>query len=127
MIDEGTVRMPRKYPPEYMEFIRLFNDGRYSDSHRALERVWSENRSNTFYKALIQMAGAFEHWEDESYFWAANLFRGAAQLLAAYRPTHAGLDIEALIRTLETCADVADTQRRDRETSYKLPPIQLTV
>lgn len=119
--------MPRKYPPEYVEFIRLFNGGRYSDSHRALERVWSENRSNTFYKALIQMAGAFEHWEDASYFWAASLFRGAAQLLDAYRPSHAGLDIDALIRTLETCADVADTQRNDRESNYNLPPIKLTV
>lgn len=126
-MDEGTVPMARNYPSEYLEFIRLFNDGRYSDSHRALEGAWSENRSNHFYKALIQMAGAFEHWEDESYFWAANLFRGAARLLDGYRPRHAGLDIDELVRTLETCADVADAQRNDRQGNYNLPSVKLIV
>lgn len=119
--------MSGKYPPEYLEFIRLFNEGRYSESHRALEGVWSENRSNHFYKALIQMAGAFEHWHNESYFWAANLFRGASQLLASYAPHHAGINVDELRRTLETCADVADAQRNDRQTDFKLPPVQLSV
>lgn len=119
--------MADKYPPEYMEFIRLFNEGKFAESHRALQGVWSENPSNLFYKALIQMAGAHEHWEDESYFWAANLFRGAAQLLAAYAPRHGGLDIDQLVRTLETCADVADAQRNNRQEAYKLPPVKLTV
>lgn len=119
--------MTQSHPPEFLEFVRLFNEGRYSDSYQALARAWSENRSNMFYKALIQMAGACEHWHDESYYWAANLFRGAAALLEDYRPSYAGLDVDELIRTLEECADVADAQRRDRQSTYELPRLKLTV
>ncbi len=119
--------MPLQHPPEFAEFVRLFNEGRYGESHKALAAAWSENRSNYFYKALIQMAGAYEHWHDESYYWAANLFRGAASLLDRYRPRHAGMDIDELIRTLETCADVADARRNDRQGAYNLPPLKLSV
>ncbi|MFS8524444.1 MAG: DUF309 domain-containing protein [Limnochordales bacterium] len=119
--------MAEHYPPEYLEFVRLFNEGKYAESHRVLHDIWSENRSNYFYKALIQMAGAHQHWQEQSYYWAADLFRGAAQLLSAYAPRHGGLDINELVRTLQTCADVADAQRNDRQGAYKLPPVKLTV
>ncbi|REJ33677.1 MAG: hypothetical protein DIU83_05715 [Bacillota bacterium] len=121
------VPMAEHYPPEYLEFVRLFNEGKYAESHRVLHDIWSENRSNYFYKALIQMAGAHQHWQEQSYYWAADLFRGAAQLLSAYAPRHGGLDINELVRTLQTCADVADAQRNDRQGAYKLPPVKLTV
>ena|SRR5690554_4866944 len=114
-----------QYPPEYLEFIRLFNEGRYFESHEALTEAWSNNRANRFYKALIQLAGALQHWEEASYYWSENLFRGARDLLMAYRPHHAGLDIDKLIRVLETCADVARAKRNDREGDYKLPPVTL--
>ncbi|HEY8417016.1 MAG TPA: DUF309 domain-containing protein [Limnochordales bacterium] len=115
------------YPPEYLEFIRLFNDGRYAESYEALRDAWASNRSNRFYKALIQLAGAVQHWQDASYYWSENLFRGARELLEPYRPHYAGLDIDQLTRLLETCADVARAKRNDREGEYKLPPLQLTL
>ncbi|MFO7311117.1 MAG: DUF309 domain-containing protein [Bacillota bacterium] len=117
--------MRGQYPPEYLEFIRLFNEGRYAESHEALMEAWSRDHSNRFYKALIQMAGALEHWEAASYYWSENLFRGARELLEPYRPHHAGLDIDSLVRLLETCADVAQAKRKDREGHYKLPPLVL--
>src|SRR5690606_14284030 len=79
-LPEEMVPMAEHYPPEYLEFVRLFNEGKYAESHRVLHDIWSENRSNYFYKALIQMAGAHQHWQEQSYYWAADLFRGAAQL-----------------------------------------------
>src|SRR5690606_41628600 len=66
-----------------------------------------------------------EHWEAASYYWSENLFRGARELLEPYRPHHAGLDIDSLVRLLETCADVAQAKRKDREGHYKLPPLVL--
>jgi len=115
------------YPPEYLEFIRLFNEGRYFESHEALRDAWSSNPANRFYKALIQLAGAVHHWEEASYYWSENLFLGARDLLMPYRPRHAGLDIDQLMRLLETCADVARAKRNDREGEYKLPPLTLTL
>ena len=57
-LPEEMVPMAKHYPPEYLEFVRLFNEGKYAESHRVLHDIWSENRSNYFYKALIQMAGS---------------------------------------------------------------------
>ncbi len=119
--------MRSPYPPEYLEFISLFNEGRYAESHEALMEAWNADRSNRFYKALIQLAGAVEHWEEESYYWSETLFRGARELLEEYRPRHAGLDVDQLIRLLETCADVAGAKRKDREGRYKLPPLSLAL
>ncbi|MBO8141815.1 MAG: DUF309 domain-containing protein [Firmicutes bacterium] len=119
--------MSGRQPPELAEFVRLFNAGRYFESHEVLEEVWNLNRSNRFYKALIQMAGALHHWEEASYFWAESLFRGAADLLEPYRPRHAGLEVDGLIQLLRTCADIARAKRRDRDGEYKLPPLVLTL
>src|SRR5690606_945345 len=125
MTRQGGLAMRGQYPREYLEFIRLFNEGRYAESHEALMEAWSRDHSNRFYKALIQMARALEHWEAASYYWSENLSRGARELLEPYRPHHAGLDIDSLVRLLETCADVAQAKRKDREGHYKLPPLVL--
>ena len=54
------------------------------------------------------------------------MFRGAAEPPSAYAPRHGGLDINELVRTLQTCADVADAQRNDRQGADK-SPVKLTV
>lgn len=115
------------YHADYLEYIRLFNEGRYHESHEVLQDLWRVNPSNRFYKALIQLAGALDHWESESYYWAESLFRSAADLLRPYAPRHGGLDVEKLIRVVETCADVAAQQRKDRGTPYRLPPLKLEI
>lgn len=115
------------YHDDYMEYIRLFNEGRYHESHEALQELWRVNPSNRFYKGLIQLAGALDHWESESYYWAESLFRSSVDLLRPYAPRHGGLDLDRLIRTVETCADVAAQQRKDRSTAYRLPPLKLEV
>lgn len=119
--------MAESHPPELREFIRLFNAGRYAESYEVLAPAWSENRANLFYKALMQMAGACEHWHDGSYYWAASLFRSAASLLEQYRPRHHGVDVDALISTLAACANVADARRRHREATHQLPPLQVSL
>jgi len=109
----------------YLEFVRLFNERRYHEGHEALLDVWRINPANRFYKGMIQLAGAFDHWESGSYYWAENLFRSAAELLRPFGPHHMGLNLEKLIPMIETCGDVAAQQRRDRDRAYKLPPLTL--
>ena len=50
--------------PAYQNFFVCFNSGRYYESHDVLEELWLKVKAGpngNFYKALIQIAGAFVH------------------------------------------------------------------
>jgi predicted metal-dependent hydrolase len=54
-----------RHHPCYEEYFRLFNEQRYYEAHDVLEHIWLGSRGelHSFYKALIQLAGAFVHLE----------------------------------------------------------------
>jgi len=52
------------WDPRYWGFFKTFNEGRFYEAHDVLEDLWLEcrqTRLDTFYKAMIQLAGAFVH------------------------------------------------------------------
>lgn len=98
-------------PPEVAEFVHHFNAGEYEASTLALIAAWQRNAS-PFYKGLIQLAGAFQHWEGGNAFWAEDLFASAYNLLAPYAPTHAGLDIAKLLTDIAECNRIAREARK---------------
>lgn len=98
--------------PRLGEFLFLFNRADYFEAHEVLEEVWHEVRPDgedaDFYKALIQVAGAFTHlkihFENPAHPIhsrrlrpAARLFRSAAEYLAAYAPRLHGLGAAKVI------------------------------
>lgn len=105
------------FDPEYLDFVRLFNQGEYDESHQVLTGAWQRNMSYRFYKGLIQLAGAFEHWRAGSYFWAEDLFASAHNLLESYAPMHEGLDVEQLLSQIRSCNEIA---RRAKESGGEL-------
>lgn len=115
-------RMPDKYDPNYLMFIDLFNQGEYEESHRVLIEAWARNRTNDFYRGLIQMAGALEHWQTDSLFWAEDMFATAHNLLAQYAPRYQGLDVDALLTTLQACNAAV---RRAREQAHGKHDVEL--
>src|SRR5690625_1374838 len=110
------------FDPDYLTFVDLFNQGRYEESHRALTEAWQRNRTNDFYRGLIQVAGALEHWETNSLFWAEDMFATAHNLLAKYAPKYQGLNIEALLPTLQACNAAA---RQAREQAHAQHNVEL--
>jgi hypothetical protein len=52
-----------EFPACYLAFFACFNAGKYYEAHDVLEHLWIETRGpeRLFYKALIQLAGAFVH------------------------------------------------------------------
>jgi predicted metal-dependent hydrolase len=50
--------------PDYLEGIRLFNEGHYWHAHEQWERCWlqSSGADALFYQALIQAAAALVKW-----------------------------------------------------------------
>ena len=102
--------------PCYQGYFVCFNEGRYYEAHDVLEHLWlqegREGGNHAFYKGLIQLAGAFVHLRQQSeqpthakhgrrLRPAARLFALASGNLAAYEPTHLGLDVQAV---RELCA-----------------------
>ncbi len=102
-------------PEELAEFVALFNAGRYMEGCEILQEVWGQNRANAFYKGLIQLAGAFDHLERGSLFWAEDLFASAYNLLAPYGPRHLGLEVAPLLEQVvawHTAVAQARAERR---------------
>ena len=57
-----------RWDPRYWGYFITFNQGRYFEAHDVLEDLWLEcrkQRLDTFYKALIQLAGVFVHLQKQ--------------------------------------------------------------
>lgn len=90
--------------PCYSGFFRRFNLGEYYEAHDILEHLWlrSPEPIRTYYKGLIQFAGAFVHLQKQyarpthpkdgrRLYPAARLFALAAQNASAFSPEQTGL------------------------------------
>lgn len=109
----------------YREYFRLFNAGEYYEAHDVLEHIWlgAEGEIRDFYKALIQLAGAFVHMKHHHreprhrvhgrrLRPAGRLLRRAAQLLEPFAPRYEGLDVDKVrALALRFAADVASSGR----------------
>lgn len=99
-------------PRELCAFVALFNAGAYYEAHDVLEHLWlrcvDERRS--FLQALIQLAGAFVHFQKQRLYPGhpthgrrlspgARLLELAAQRMAPYGSRYLNLDVQHLVRS----------------------------
>ncbi len=97
--------------PHYLGYFACFNARQYYEAHDVLEHLWLRTRDadHLFFKALIQVAGAFVHLQKQHVFPAhpkhATRLRPAVRLLhlgaanlAPYAPRYLRLDVTALTR-----------------------------
>jgi predicted metal-dependent hydrolase len=99
-------------PPELCAFVALFNEGSYYEAHDVLEHLWlrctDERRS--FLQALIQLAGAFVHFQKHRLHPAhpthgrrlspgARLLELATRRMAPYGSRYLNLDVSCLIES----------------------------
>jgi predicted metal-dependent hydrolase len=108
---------PSPWPDCYRGYFICFNRQEYYEAHDVLEHLWLPLRSGPspdapFYKALIQMAGAFVHLQKQylrphhhkdgrRLAPAARLFALARHNLSAYPDFHLGLDLTKLRSLLD--------------------------
>ena len=103
--------------PHYAGYFTCFNACQYYEAHDVLEQLWlrTTGTDHLFYKALIQIAGAFVHLQKQHAFPthpkhatrlrpAVRLFALGAANLAGYVPRHLGLDVAALVRLCQHLA-----------------------
>lgn len=80
----------------YLGYFECFNRGLYFEAHDVLEELWLVQRHGpnySFYKGLIQLAGAFVHLKKNRLRPAAALFKLADANLAKYPVLHERLNV----------------------------------
>ena len=80
----------------YLGYFDCFNRQHFYEAHDVLEELWLADRhgpDGSFYKGLIQLAGAFVHIQKNRRGPAAALFRLARANLEKYPPRHRQLDV----------------------------------
>src|SRR2546423_13704317 len=76
-----------KHDPHCLGYFECFNRGLFYEAHDVLEELWLGVRKgpdDAFYKALIQLAGAFVHLQKKRLGPAAALFKLAHANLQKY-------------------------------------------
>lgn len=88
----------------YTGFFELFNRQQFYEAHEVLEHIWLPDKhglNGSFYKGLIQLAGAFVHLQKRRPQPASALFKLALANLEKYPPVHEHLDVAGVIRLIE--------------------------
>ena len=113
---ERIAELARQFPadgvdPRYAGYFALFNQQKFYEAHDILEDLWLPDRhgvNGSFYKGLIQLAGAFVHLQKSRLRPSAALFKLARTNLEKYPAVHERLDlagvralIAAWLNTLE--------------------------
>jgi predicted metal-dependent hydrolase len=84
----------------YLGYFVCFNQALFYEAHDVLEELWLANREGpnySFYKGLIQLAGAFVHLQKNRLRPAAALFKLAQTNLQKYPPLHDHLDVAQVL------------------------------
>lgn len=88
----------------YLGFFECFNRGLFYEAHDVLEELWLGQRDGpnySFYKGLIQLAGAFVHLQKNRLRPAAALFKLAQTNLRKYSSPHERLDLVVVLKLID--------------------------
>jgi predicted metal-dependent hydrolase len=95
-LTETSPAKPGGWHPNYLGYFECFNSRRFFEAHDVLEVLWLDVRREPvgdFYKALIQLAGAFVHLQKRRPGPAVALLRLSRTRLAPYPRVHEGLNL----------------------------------
>jgi predicted metal-dependent hydrolase len=93
------------FPAHYLGYFDCFNHQLFYEAHDVLEDMWLPDRhgpDGSFYKGLIQLAGAFVHVQKNRPGPAVALLNLARVNLEKYPTLHHGLDLTGVLALIET-------------------------
>ncbi len=98
----------QRLDPHYLGYFECFNRGLFFEAHDVLEELWladKQSPNHSFYKGLIQFAGAFVHLQKNRLRPSAALFKLARSNVQKYPGTHEHLDVNGLLQIISTWLD----------------------
>jgi predicted metal-dependent hydrolase len=93
----------REKDARYLGYFDCFNRQLFYEAHDVLEDLWLPDKhgpNGSFYKGLIQLAGAFVHLQKNRLRPSAALFKLAQANLKKYPPAHELLDLKKVLRLI---------------------------
>ena len=94
----------KEYDPRYLGYFACFNRQQFFEAHEMLETLWlpqQQGPNGSFYKGLIQLAGAFVHWQKNRPGPAGALFVLARTNLQKYPATYEGLNVKYVLAMID--------------------------
>ena len=104
----------------YLGYFECFNRTLFYEAHDVLEELWLSNRQGpnySFYKGLIQLAGAFVHLQKNRLRPSSALFKLAQANLQKYPAVHERLDVAQTLRL------IADWLRQIESSDFAVNPL----
>ncbi|MBI3309138.1 MAG: DUF309 domain-containing protein [Candidatus Melainabacteria bacterium] len=88
----------------FIDGLRLFNDGKYHESHDVLEDLWSETRGEyrELYQGIIKIAVALYLVKESRLTGAYKLYKGSIGLLEKYKSNKLMINVEKFIEDIKT-------------------------
>jgi predicted metal-dependent hydrolase len=115
--------------PRFLKGIEEFNQQLFFECHETLEELWLEERGEDrrFFQGIIQVAAGYYKLQQQVPIGAVKLWRTALEKLAPYQPVFLGMNVEALMRSVqESLANLENAQKRGEPTpDVEIPSIQL--
>jgi predicted metal-dependent hydrolase len=108
----------REWDAHYLGYFGSFNAQRFYEAHDVLEELWFPIRhepAGDFYKALIQLAGAFVHLQKNRLGPAVALFDLSRKYLGRFPDRYAGLavdEVRGLIASWRKSVEAAEAVER---------------
>jgi predicted metal-dependent hydrolase len=97
----------------YLGYFVCFNQGLFYEAHDVLEELWLADRHGpnySFYKGMIQLAGAFVHLQKNRLKPSAALFKLARTNLQKYPAHHEHLDLHHVLHLIESWLHKLESQ-----------------
>jgi hypothetical protein len=101
----ATSRSPSE--PRLARGLELIRDGEFFAAHEVLEDAWraAEDSERDFYQGLVHVAVAWYQAGRGNRVGCERQLEKAARRLGPYAPAHRGLDVAALLASVEAARD----------------------
>ena len=93
----------------YLGFFECFNRQLFYEAHDVLEELWLECRKtekDEFYKALIQLAGAFVHLQKERLYPSGKLFQLSRSYFVKYPEAYESISVSNILKLIDEWYDL---------------------
>ena len=93
----------RKPDPLTVEAIGLFNQHKFREALLKFEEPWKNTygQEERFLRGLIQVSGAFHHFDENRLESALSLYASSLELLSNYLPIYQRIDVEKLMEDMK--------------------------
>jgi len=122
-------KMSYEDDPRFIKGIEEFNRQLFFECHETLEEIWLEEHGEErqFFQGIIQIAAGYFKLQQRVPAGAVKLWRTGLEKIAAYQPVYLGINVEALMRSVQrNLAELEDAQQHGGPTpALEIPSIQL--